>query len=216
MIARVEEERRLPRSATPRMAPHRPCRSGQSRILGLIIPDISNPHFSRVARITERACMAAGYMTFVYNTNEDAEREMQILKMMHMQRVAGLILNSTRSDAAHGARLMAEINVPTVLRGCNITGACPSISSPWTKFGRGTSPPATCSISAIAGSRISPGARAYRRPTSGWRKPLAFADRGLLFPEELVVPGDFSEGTRLRKRASGDVGAGAGRRRSSP
>src|SRR4029079_18532448 len=79
-------------------------RSGQSRILGLIVPDISNPHFSRVARITERACMAAGYMTFVYNTNEDAEREMQILKMMHMQRVAGLILNSTRSDAAHGAR----------------------------------------------------------------------------------------------------------------
>ena len=33
--------------------------------------------------------MAAGYMTFVYNTDEDSEHEMQILKMMRMQRVAG-------------------------------------------------------------------------------------------------------------------------------
>ena len=56
-------------------------------------------------------------MTFIYNTDEDSDHEMHILKMMRMQRVAGLILISTRSDAAHGARLMAEIGVPTVLMG---------------------------------------------------------------------------------------------------
>ena len=83
-------------------------RSGQSRIIGLIVPDITNPHFSTVARVTETVCMAAGYMTFVYNTGEDPDHEMQILKMMRMQRVAGLILISTRSDAEHGARLMAR------------------------------------------------------------------------------------------------------------
>jgi DNA-binding LacI/PurR family transcriptional regulator len=95
-------------------------RSGQSRIVGLIVPDITNPHFSTVARVTETVCMAAGYMTFVYNTGEDSDHEMQILKMMRMQRVAGLILISTRSDAEHGARLMAEINVPTVLFGSSV------------------------------------------------------------------------------------------------
>jgi DNA-binding LacI/PurR family transcriptional regulator len=98
--------------------PHQPAqtlRSGQSRIIGLILPDITNPHFSTVARVVEKACIAAGYMTFVYNTGEDSDHEMQILKMMRMQRVAGLLLIPTRSDAAHGARLMAEIKVPTVL-----------------------------------------------------------------------------------------------------
>ena len=90
-------------------------RSGDSRLIGLILPDITNPFFSTVARVIETVCMKAGYMTFVYNTDEDADHEMHILRMMRMQRVAGIILISTRSDAAHGERLMAEINVPTVL-----------------------------------------------------------------------------------------------------
>jgi DNA-binding LacI/PurR family transcriptional regulator len=61
-------------------------------------------------------------MTFVYNTDEDTEHEMRILRMMRSQRVAGLILISTRSDSRHGRRLMAEINVPTVLMGSAIAG----------------------------------------------------------------------------------------------
>ena len=97
-------------------------RSGQSRLIGLIIPDIGNPHFSTVARVVENLCLDAGYMTFIYNTNEDADHEMRILRMMRMQRVAGLILISTRSSARHGARLMAEINVPTVLMGSRVAG----------------------------------------------------------------------------------------------
>ena len=52
-------------------------RSGHSRLIGLIVPDITNPHFSAVARVVENACLAAGYMTFVYNTDEDTEHEMQ-------------------------------------------------------------------------------------------------------------------------------------------
>jgi LacI family transcriptional regulator len=61
-------------------------------------------------------------MTFVYNTDEDTEQEMRILRMMRGQRVAGLILISTRSDFRHGRRLMAEISVPTVLMGSSVMG----------------------------------------------------------------------------------------------
>lgn len=95
-------------------------RSGNSRLIGLILPDITNPFFSMVARVIETVCMKAGYMTFVYNTDEDIDHEMRILRMMRMQRVAGMILISTRSDAEHGRRLMAAINVPTVLFGSNV------------------------------------------------------------------------------------------------
>ena len=97
-------------------------RSGDSRLIGLILPDITNPFFSQVARLIETVCMRAGYMTFVYNTDEDVDHEMRILKMMRAQRVAGLILISTRSDAEHGSSLMQEITVPTVLLGSAVAG----------------------------------------------------------------------------------------------
>jgi DNA-binding LacI/PurR family transcriptional regulator len=97
-------------------------RSGRSKLVGAIVPDITNPHFSALARVIETECFKAGYMTFVYNTDEDTEHEMRILRMMRSQRVAGLILISTRSDSRHGRRLMAEINVPTVLMGSSVAG----------------------------------------------------------------------------------------------
>jgi DNA-binding LacI/PurR family transcriptional regulator len=98
-------------------------RSGRSRLIGVIVPDITNPHFSALARIVEKECLQAGYMTFVYNTDEDTNHEMRILRMMRSERVAGLILISTRSDARHGRRLMQEIHVPTVLMGSAVSGA---------------------------------------------------------------------------------------------
>lgn len=90
-------------------------RSGQSRLIGLIVPTIFNPHFATAARIVENVCLAAGFMSVVYSTGEDSDRENQILKMMRMQRVAGLVIIPSASDAAHGSRLNAEIHVPTVL-----------------------------------------------------------------------------------------------------
>jgi LacI family transcriptional regulator len=97
-------------------------RSGRSRLVGVIVPDITNPHFSALARVVENECLKAGYMTFVYNTDEDTEHEMRILRMMRMQQAAGLILISTRSDAPHGRRLLMEINVPVVTMGSLIAG----------------------------------------------------------------------------------------------
>ena len=77
-------------------------RSGRSKLIGVIVPDVANPHFSTVAQVVEKECLQAGYMTFVYNTDEDTNHEIRILRMMRMERVAELILISTRSDARHG------------------------------------------------------------------------------------------------------------------
>ncbi len=93
----------------------RSLRMGQSRLIGLILPDITNPHFAKVAKIVESACLEAGYMAAVYSTSEDYDRERQILAMMRVQRVAGLIIIPTRSDPEHGARLAEQIHVPTIL-----------------------------------------------------------------------------------------------------
>ena len=57
-------------------------RTGRSKLVGVVVPDITNPHFSALARVVETECLKAGYMTFVYNTDEDTEHEMRILRMM--------------------------------------------------------------------------------------------------------------------------------------
>lgn len=93
----------------------RSLRMGQSRLIGLILPDVANPHFAKVAKVVESACLAAGYMVAVYSTSEDDDRERQILTMMRMQRVEGLIIIPTRSDLAHGAKIIKQIHVPTIL-----------------------------------------------------------------------------------------------------
>jgi LacI family transcriptional regulator len=168
-------------------------RSGRSRLIGLIIPDIANPHFATLARVVEHICLSAGYMTFVYNTDEDSDHEMRILKMMRMQSVAGLILISTRSDAAHGARLLAEIDVPTVLMGSNVVGTpFDIITLDEGRAGR----LAASRLLDLGHRRIAimagrPGVSSNDERLEGCR--LAFAEHGLSLAEEQIVHAYFNE-----------------------
>jgi DNA-binding LacI/PurR family transcriptional regulator len=120
VIAKVEEAVRalgyIPHGAAQSL------RSGQSRLIGLIVPSITNPHFAAQARIIENACLSAGYLSMVFSTGQDSIREDQILRMLRQQRVAGLIIIPTRSDAEHGRRLGREIHVPTVLLDMYVEG----------------------------------------------------------------------------------------------
>jgi DNA-binding LacI/PurR family transcriptional regulator len=119
-IARVEEA-----VAKIGYVPHgaaRSLRSGQSQLIGLVVPNIANPHFAAVAREVENVCLNAGYMTVVYSTAQDSRRESHVLTMMRVQRVAGLIVIPTRSDAEHGSHLVGQIHVPTVLLDMYVEG----------------------------------------------------------------------------------------------
>ncbi|MBX3579440.1 MAG: LacI family DNA-binding transcriptional regulator [Rhizobiaceae bacterium] len=113
VVARVEAAVRE-MGYTPNVAA-RNLRRGDSRLIGLVVPDISNPYFSTIARIVEARSLAAGYMAFVYNSDEDPRREEEILRMMQMQRIAGLILTPAASSAEHGRRLARHLKVPTIL-----------------------------------------------------------------------------------------------------
>jgi DNA-binding LacI/PurR family transcriptional regulator len=167
-------------------------RSGRSLLVGVIVPDITNPHFSALARVVENVCLSAGYMTFVYNTDEDTDHEMRILRMMRMQRVAGLILISTRSDARHGRRLMAEIHVPTVLMGSLVAGTpFDAVALDDVEAGR----MATARLIDLGHRRIAViggrrGVSSHEDRLKGCR--LAFKERGLAPPDDLVRLARFS------------------------
>lgn len=66
--------------------------------LGLVVPDISNPYFSEVARGVEHAAYADDYNVFLCNTEEDANREKAILISLAEKQVDGLLLVGSRLD----------------------------------------------------------------------------------------------------------------------
>jgi DNA-binding LacI/PurR family transcriptional regulator len=170
-------------------------RSGRSRLIGLVVPNIANPHFAAVAREVENVCLAAGYTTVVYSTGQDAERESQVLKMMRVQRVAGLIVIPTRSDAEHGAALVDQIHVPTVLLDMYVEGLpYDVIKTDNVEAGR----IATEHLLSLGHRRIGiivgiPGLATSDDRHAGYRK--AYEDRGLTPDPDLALPGDFDQTT---------------------
>jgi LacI family transcriptional regulator len=67
-------------------------------MLGLVVPDVSNPFFSSVALGAEEVAYAQGYNVFLCNTQESPQRELAILKSLEEKRVDGLVLCSSRLD----------------------------------------------------------------------------------------------------------------------
>ncbi|NLX10698.1 MAG: LacI family transcriptional regulator [Chloroflexi bacterium] len=67
--------------------------------IGLVVPDNANPFFSEIARGVEHLAHEQGYNVFLCNTDEDAQREIAVLRSLEEKRVDGVILCSSRLDA---------------------------------------------------------------------------------------------------------------------
>lgn len=70
----------------------------QTRTIGLVIPDVSNPFFADIVRGIEHLAYIQGYHVYLCNTDEDASRELSVIQSLEDKRVDGLILCSSRLD----------------------------------------------------------------------------------------------------------------------
>jgi LacI family transcriptional regulator len=66
--------------------------------LGLVVPDIANPFFAEVARGAEYVAYSGGYNVFLCNTDEDTQRELDVLQSLEEKRVDGIVVCSSRLD----------------------------------------------------------------------------------------------------------------------
>ncbi len=62
-----------------------------SKIIGLIVPNISNPYFNEMALIIEEYTSNLGFSIFLCNTNDDPEKERHYLDVLQGHRVAGIM-----------------------------------------------------------------------------------------------------------------------------
>ncbi len=68
-------------------------------VIGVVIPDVSNPFFAEVMRGIEDEARKFGYSVIFCNTNEDADLERQHLDTLFSRRVDGVIISSTTANA---------------------------------------------------------------------------------------------------------------------
>ncbi len=99
---RVEEAARALNYQPSRAA--RALRSGTSRAVGVVIPDLENPFFTAVVRGIDIVLQTAGYTLLLASANEDTARERSVLETLRAEGVAGIIfvpINATRDAYRH-------------------------------------------------------------------------------------------------------------------
>ncbi len=71
---------------------------GKSYTIGFIIPDISNPFYGKIAKQIEEIAEKKGYSVMVANTNEDINKETDIIENFRARQIDGIILASAFKD----------------------------------------------------------------------------------------------------------------------
>lgn len=72
---------------------------GRSRLIGLVVADITNPYSVEVLRGAEQACREFGYLIMLFNLGNESGRESVGLRTLSSYRVEGFILNTMGHDA---------------------------------------------------------------------------------------------------------------------
>lgn len=94
--------------------------TGQSRSIGLIIPDVINPFHPALVGGAEAALSAAGYSLFLCNTGSNGAKQGDYIRVLIDKRVDGVILDSVGFEAETQVRLLEREGIPVVLLDCVI------------------------------------------------------------------------------------------------
>jgi LacI family kdg operon repressor len=87
---------------------------GRSKLIGLVVADVSNPFSVALLRGAERACQQAGYLIMLFNLADDNTREQEAIETLSAYQVEGFILNTLGHDGGAASNAMQQ-GKPVVL-----------------------------------------------------------------------------------------------------
>lgn len=94
---------------------------GDTKTLSLVLADITNPFFTKIARAVEDAVQEQGFTLTLGNTDETVEKERRYLETVVEQRMDGVILSPAGSDQESIEKLRQH-DVPVVLIDRKVSG----------------------------------------------------------------------------------------------
>jgi LacI family transcriptional regulator len=92
----------------------RGLRLGKSNTIGLVVSDISNPFYSKIARYIEDYVYLKGYNLIICSTDEDESKEISIIKMLQERQADGLIISTSQKSFSKIQNLLDD-DIPFVL-----------------------------------------------------------------------------------------------------
>ena len=92
----------------------RSLRLGRSRLIGMVVSDITNPFAGQLIRTAEAMAFKAGFSVIVCTRGIDRQRFEAVLAQLCAQRVAGIVLSPPGSGATH-RKLLERPDLPPLV-----------------------------------------------------------------------------------------------------
>lgn len=175
-------------------------RRGASRLLGLIIPDLENVSYARLAKRLERGAREAGYRLLIVGSDDDPESERELALALRAQRCEVLITASClpMEDPFYAELMAAGLPVVAVDRGLDPRHFASVVSNDREAAERLTRSLLDDGVSRIAWLDAVPALSISRERRAGFQQALADPP-----PPEVITCGarryDRSEGARLMR-----------------
>lgn len=93
----------------------RALKTNQTRMLGVLVPNIVNPYFAELTRGIEDRCRRAGYAVFLCNCDDDLVRQTRYVQTLRQRRVDGLLLAVAAGEASELESALATVRTPLVV-----------------------------------------------------------------------------------------------------
>lgn len=91
----------------------RSLRTQRSQVIGVVVSDIENPHFSEMVRAVEDSAYGAGYPVIVCNTDESPAKQRDYLRILISEQVLGVIISPSDPQGPEIAELLDD-DIPVV------------------------------------------------------------------------------------------------------
>src|SRR5262249_9930315 len=93
----------------------RSLKTSKTRTLGIIVPDMTISFFPQIIRGAETAARKLGYSLIAVNSDDNGERQKELLSLLRSQRVEGILLVvATAPTPLNTITRILEANIPIV------------------------------------------------------------------------------------------------------
>ncbi len=100
----------------------RSLKVNQTYMLGMVLPDITNPFFPEIIRGAEDQAFLRGYLLVTANTDEQGERERRVISMLRSRRVDGILLACAPATDTSHIKGAIESGIPLVCLDRSVPG----------------------------------------------------------------------------------------------
>ena len=161
--------------------------SSSSRIIGIVVNDLTNSFFAELAVGMDMVMQSAGYVQFLSNSGESIDRQREVIASMREHGISGLILSPARGTEATDLKPLMASGIPVLAVVRNVVGA--KVSTLFSDNYAGAKD-AVRHLIARGHRRIAflggiANTTVFAERTAGWRD--AMKEAGLDGPEDLAI-----------------------------